>query len=161
MAFGLLCLCQFPFNHGSLDSWHQQQTGWRQEAPGGKESYLLGVPSLKASFSTVCTCKVPSAVPCDPSPAGWSPCPRFQSVFPSHPNLTTFPSVSVFHFRNKRNPNCNASLSCCTQLTADGQSMWYHVRPGALMPCLGSDFLQFTRVLTTQISDNIKVYLLP
>lgn len=30
-----------------------------------------------------------------------------------------------------------------------------------LMPYLGSDFLQFTRVHTTQISDNIKVYILP
>ena len=24
------------------------------------------------------------------------------------------------------------------------RSMWYHVRSAALMPCLGSDFLQFT-----------------
>lgn len=41
------------------------------------------------------------------------------------------------------------------------RSMWYRVRSAALMPCLGSDFLQFTRVHTTQISDNIKVYILP
>ena len=41
------------------------------------------------------------------------------------------------------------------------RSMWYHVRPAALMLCLGSDFLQSIRVHTTQISDNIKVYILP
>lgn len=63
--------------------------------------------------------------------------------FFSHPNLTTFPSVSLFHFRNKKNPNCNASL-CCWSPSSQlmDRSMWYHVRSAALTLCLGSDFLQ-------------------
>lgn len=43
---------------------------------------------------------------------------------------------------------------------ADGQKCVVPIRSAALIPCLGSDFLQFTQVCTTQISDNIKVYIL-
>lgn len=80
--------------------------------------------------------------------------------FFSHPNLTTFPSLSFILGIKKIQIAMHLSAVVPSSQLMD-RSMWYHVRSAALTLCLGSDFLQSIRVHTTQISDNIKVYILP
>lgn len=158
---GYCVFVNFLSNHGSLDYWHQQQTGWRQEAPGGKESYLLGVPSLKASFAPSAPARYPlqsrvTAHLQDGAPA------HVSSQFFSATLTWLLSRLSLFFILGIKEIQIAMHLSAVVPSSQPmDRSMWYHVRPGALMPCLGSDFLQFTRVHTTQISDNIKVYLLP
>lgn len=75
----------------------------------------------------------------------------------SWPHMTTCPFASPFHLKNRKRPNCNSSLPYCTKRVTDGQTCMGPTS-AAVLPCLGPNFLQFTQVCTTQIADNIKVY---